>query len=372
MAGIRPSRAAVEGIPPASRGDGGADSSRQGRRRSMGGGTASRGPHGRSRPMGRLASAVVGVLSFVLVAVGTAMLLAPSAIGAVASERSYAEALAFSRQATELEGGEDAEEALGQADDMNRAIAEQGRQDVATSPMPREYWSWPGASDRGVIAVVSSPDIGLGLPVYRDVGDDALSRGAGHLPGTSLPVGGVSTRCVLVGHTAYKDVTLFDEISNLRPGDLVFVTSIAGTLAYRVTGSAVIDPDDYPALSVRQGLDMLTLLTCTPPGVNSHRLAVDCERVEVAVAGRAGAQGAAGQGQQNQAIREVALSSSTGCDALPARWVVALCLLASVCCGALACTIAVYIPARARRRRACAMEPCGVEAPAQAPWEGEG
>lgn len=314
----------------------------------------SRAAQRRGRRHKNIASKIIylanGVFAFILVTVGIALLLTPYALHTVAAEHAAGTAQTFSQQASEFADSKATKAAIDKAEQMNQAIAAQEQPDISRSPSPYEYRSWEGASDEGVIAVVSSPAIELALPVYRDVADQSLARGTGHMPGSSLPIGGASTRCVLVGHTAYKDIELFDRISNLQQGDLVFITSVAGTLAYQVIGSCVIDPHDYAALSVVPDHDMLTLLTCTPPKVNSHRLAVDCERVKVTLAPN-NASDAGEATEPPPTIDEVALSPIATHNVLPARLVVVLIALGSLCSGALVCTLALFLPTRVRRKQ---------------------
>lgn len=127
---------------------------------------------------------------------------------------------------------------------------------------------------------VDIPSIGVSLPIYHGTTEDTLMNGVGHLEGTSLPVGGASTHCVLTAHSGMAGATMFDDIRMLNPGDLVLLHTMSDTLAYRVTGSEVVLPDEMGSLKVEDGRDLLTLVTCTPYGVNDHRLLVHCERTD--------------------------------------------------------------------------------------------
>lgn len=135
-------------------------------------------------------------------------------------------------------------------------------------------------SDTEAMARVRVPAAGIDLPVRHGTGDDVLAEGVGHLYGTSLPVGGPGTHAVLTSHTGYADATLFDHIHDLVPGDMVFIDVAGETLAYEVDGTKTVLPDEIGDLVTHPGQDELTLFTCTPYGVNTHRLLVHAHRVE--------------------------------------------------------------------------------------------
>ena len=137
---------------------------------------------------------------------------------------------------------------------------------------------------------IEIPSIDVSMPIYHGTSDAALMAGVGHLEGTSLPVGGTSTHCVLTAHSGMKNLSMFDDIRDLVPGDIVLLHTMGEVLAYRVDSSEVVWPDEMDSLSIQQGQDLLTLVTCTPYGVNDHRLLVHCERTEY-VPGEAEAQG---------------------------------------------------------------------------------
>ena len=127
---------------------------------------------------------------------------------------------------------------------------------------------------------IEIPSIDVSMPIYHGTSDAALMAGVGHLEGTSLPVGGTSTHCVLTAHSGMKNLSMFDDIRDLVPGDIVLLHTMGEVLAYRVDSSEVVWPDEMDSLSIQQGQDLLTLVTCTTYGVNDHRLLVHCERTE--------------------------------------------------------------------------------------------
>lgn len=127
---------------------------------------------------------------------------------------------------------------------------------------------------------VEIPSINVSMPIYHGTGEESLMAGVGHLEGTSLPVGGASSHCVLTAHSGMRNLSMFDDIHALEEGDLVLLHTMNQTLAYRVVGSEVVWPDEVESLAIETGADKLTLVTCTPYGVNDHRLLVHCDRTE--------------------------------------------------------------------------------------------
>ena len=132
--------------------------------------------------------------------------------------------------------------------------------------------------DTGVMCWVQIPRIDVRLGVYHGTSEEALAAGAGHIEGTSLPVGGASTHCVISAHSGMPTARMFDDIHDLAEGDLFVVWTLGEPLAYRVVQSAVVEPDETEGIAIEPGRDLCTLITCTPYGVNSQRLLVRGER----------------------------------------------------------------------------------------------
>ncbi|WJY93822.1 Sortase family protein [Corynebacterium felinum] len=130
-----------------------------------------------------------------------------------------------------------------------------------------------------VMATVSIPKINSLLPIYHGTEESTLHKGIGHLFGTSLPVGGESTHSVLTGHTGLSQATLWDNLIDVHEGDAVYVNTLGETMKYQVTGTEIVLPEETDTLRVEEGKDKLTLITCTPYAVNSHRLLVHAHRV---------------------------------------------------------------------------------------------
>lgn len=129
-----------------------------------------------------------------------------------------------------------------------------------------------------MIAYVAIPKCSIRLPVYHGTEDRVLMAGVGHLKNTSLPAGGQSSHCVLTAHTGMPGRRMFDDIHLLELGDEFVVWVLGEPLAYRVYATEVVLPDKVDSLRIQEGRDLCTLITCTPYGVNSHRLLVHAER----------------------------------------------------------------------------------------------
>lgn len=130
-----------------------------------------------------------------------------------------------------------------------------------------------------VIAHLEVPKMNLNLPIFEGIDDSVLQRGVGHIPNSSLPVGGDTTHSVLTAHRGLPTATLFRNLDTLALGDTFFVHSLGNTLGYRVVAIDVVSPSDFHRLRIEQNRDLVTLVTCTPYMVNTHRLLVTGERV---------------------------------------------------------------------------------------------
>ena len=131
----------------------------------------------------------------------------------------------------------------------------------------------------GVMGYVRIPRIRVELPIYHGTGTDSLERGIGHLLGSSLPVGGENTHAVLTGHSGMASQRMFSDLTLLEAGDFFYLEVLDETLAYEVTQIHTVLPHETQHLGVREGEDLCTLITCTPFGVNTHRLLVTGHRI---------------------------------------------------------------------------------------------
>lgn len=135
-------------------------------------------------------------------------------------------------------------------------------------------------SDDGIIGYIEIPSIDVTLPIYHGTSEEVLQVAIGHIEGSSLPVGGASTHCVISGHRGLPSSRLFTDIDQLSEGDTFTLLVLGESLTYEVDQIRIVEPDDVSLLAIEKGQDLCTLVTCTPYGVNSHRLLVRGHRVE--------------------------------------------------------------------------------------------
>jgi sortase A len=136
-----------------------------------------------------------------------------------------------------------------------------------------------GADDNGMMARIVIPSIDADLPIYHGTSEAVLAEGVGHLEGTALPIGGPGTHAVLTGHRGLATAELFTRLDELQRDDRFTINVFGNTLTYRVTTTLVVDPSDTATLNPVPGKDLVTLVTCTPLGINSHRILVTGTRV---------------------------------------------------------------------------------------------
>lgn len=132
----------------------------------------------------------------------------------------------------------------------------------------------------GIMGYIEIPSIDVSLPIYHGTSDTVLQIAVGHLDWTSLPVGGESTHCVLSGHRGLPSAKLFTNLDKLAVGDTFLMQVLDEVLTYEVDQILIVEPDETQALMIEEGKDYCTLVTCTPYGVNSHRLLVRGHRIE--------------------------------------------------------------------------------------------
>lgn len=132
----------------------------------------------------------------------------------------------------------------------------------------------------GVMGYVEIPKISVSLIIYHSIDENVLQKGIGHVPETHLPIGGESTHCVLAGHTGLPSAKLLTNIDHLKVGDRFYLHVLNEVLEYKIDDVSIVEPDEVSRLNVISGKDCVTLVTCTPYGVNSHRLLVRGVRVD--------------------------------------------------------------------------------------------
>ena len=167
------------------------------------------------------------------------------------------------------------------------AAADQYNRDLNTLSFPlldydqlTNYEQTLNVAGNGVMGFITIPKIGVELPVYHGIAAETLNIACGHLEGTSLPVGGESTHCVLSAHRGLPHAKLFTELDKMELGDTFTITVLDRTVTYQVDQIKIVRPDEVDDIQLVPGEDLCTLLTCTPYGINSHRLLVRGTRIE--------------------------------------------------------------------------------------------
>ena len=166
------------------------------------------------------------------------------------------------------------------AQEHNRELNERTNQYLLSEEQKLKYRELLNISGSGIMGQVEIPEIGCSLPIYHGVDEAVLQIAIGHLDWTSLPVGGESTHCVISGHRGLPSAKLFTNLDELVVGDIFMLRVLDEVLTYEVDQILIVEPNVTDALHVVEGQDYCTLMTCTPYGVNSHRLLVRGHRIE--------------------------------------------------------------------------------------------
>ena len=185
---------------------------------------------------------------------------------------SYAEAVANLDQ-------EDYDRIIEQAADYNARLAESGVLWTMNPEQQEEYDSLLNIGGNGIMGYIDIPKIHITLPIYHGTDEAVLQIAIGHLAGTSLPVGGEGTHCVVSGHRGLPSARLFTDLDKMVEGDTWTVNVLDRTLTYEVDQIRVVLPSDLGDLQIEDGKDYCTLVTCTPYGINTHRLLVRGHRI---------------------------------------------------------------------------------------------
>ncbi|GLG05884.1 class C sortase [Sellimonas catena] len=222
---------------------------------------------------------VKGLMVFLLFGMAIALTMYPFISNWLFENKTDSVADAVEQAAQELDNSEQ-QAALQAAREYNQVLADghvtltdpfeedKSQQDLA------EYESLLNLTNDGVMGTVEIPAIDVSLPIYHGTSESVLEKGVGHLHGTSLPVGGESTHTVLTGHTGLSKAKLFTDLTEVEEGDIFFLHVMGENLAYQVDQIKVVLPSELDDLKIVPGEDYCTLVTCTPYGVNSHRLLV--------------------------------------------------------------------------------------------------
>lgn len=226
-------------------------------------------------------SRLVSILLGLALLVGVGLLLYPTVSDVWNSYHQTRAIVSYAEQVTGMD-----EQALAE---VRTAAQEYNAQLAQTVPQEWElsdeqlavYESQLSLTSAGIMGYVEIPSIDVSLPIYHGTSEAVLQGGVGHLEGSSLPVGGRSTHAVLSGHRGLPSARLFTDLDQLKLGDVFYLNVLGDVLAYEVDQILTVEPDQLDALTIQEGQDLCTLVTCTPYGINSHRLLVRGHRVAV-------------------------------------------------------------------------------------------
>lgn len=212
--------------------------------------------------------------------IGLILCLYPLVSGIV-EQQSQKDVVATYQQMIENSSSYSIEDTLTKADEYNRALF-RSKTSVLNSEeiniLSEENYNQTLNMGNGIMGSIEIPKISVNLPIYHGTSDEILSAGVGHVNGSSLPIGGSSRKSILTGHRGLPSSKLFTRLDELELNDLFFISVLNETLAYKVVNIQVIEPEDVSSLEIEEGRDLVSLITCTPYGVNTHRLVVTGER----------------------------------------------------------------------------------------------
>ena len=185
----------------------------------------------------------------------------------------------YSKQVEKLDDSEN-KKMLKAARKYNKSLLKKSDHWKLSKKDKKKYESLLDVSGTGIMGYIEVPKIDCSLPIYHGTDEGALQIAIGHLEGSSLPVGGKSTHCVLSGHRGLPSARLFTDLDQMEEGDIFILNILGRKLAYEVDQINVVLPEEMSDLEIEEGKDLCTLVTCTPYGINTHRLQVRGHRTE--------------------------------------------------------------------------------------------
>lgn len=224
----------------------------------------------------KLSKSTIALLA--ALAVGVALMLYPG-VSDWWNSFNQSHAIAGYERAASAMSNDEAEEMLARARSYNEDLPGFANRYHPTEREHERYLDTLNVTEDGIMCYVEIPSIRVSLPVYHGVDSSVLQVAIGHIEGTSLPVGGPSTHTVISGHRGLPSAELFSNIDQLREGDTFMLQTLGETLTYEVDQIRIVEPDELDDIEIEEGLDLCTLVTCTPYGVNTHRLLVRGHRV---------------------------------------------------------------------------------------------
>jgi len=221
----------------------------------------------------------LNILLVLVFLVGLSLLLYPSVSDYWNSFHQTRAIATYAEEVATLDN-EQYDELWAAAQQYNRSLTERGNAYVLSEEQKEAYEELLDVSGLGVMGYIEIPEIDVSLPVYHGTEESVLQIAVGHLEWSSLPVGGESTHCVLSGHRGLPSAKLFTNLDRLTEGDIFMLRVLDEVLTYEVDQILIVEPQETGTLRIEEGKDYCTLVTCTPYGINTHRLLVRGHRIE--------------------------------------------------------------------------------------------
>lgn len=229
--------------------------------------------------MKRKANHITTIVLVLILLVGLSLLLYPSVSDYWNSFHSSRAISAYPEDVANLDEAQ-YEEMWSAARAYNRALAERSTNFALSDAQKEEYEKLLDISGVGIMGYLEIPELNMSLPIYHGTEESVLQIAAGHLEWSSLPVGGESSHCVISGHRGLPSAKLFPDLDKLQEGDVFVLRVLDEVLTYEVDQIRVVEPSQVSDLEIVEGSDLCTLVTCTPYGINTHRLLVRGHRIE--------------------------------------------------------------------------------------------
>ena len=222
---------------------------------------------------------IIEIFLFVILFAGLSLILYPS-VSNWWSSLHQSQAIASYVESVDSMSPEEIQAIFDAAYAYNERLAEKGNNIILSKEEEEEYQSLLNVSGTGIMGYIQIPSIDVYAPIYHGTEETVLQIAIGHLSGSSLPVGGASTHTLLSGHRGLPSARLFTDLDQLEEGDIFTITVLNRTITYQVDQIRIVLPEETGELPVIEGEDYCTLITCTPYGVNSHRMLVRGRRTD--------------------------------------------------------------------------------------------
>lgn len=219
------------------------------------------------------------VLLLIIMGVGLSLLLYPSIANYWNSFHASQVMTDYVETVSELKDNE-VEKLWAEAVEYNKEISKRGGACRLSDAELEKYDNILNIGGNGVMGIIDIDSVGISLPIYHGTSEGVLQIAVGHVEWSSLPVGGESSHCVLSGHRGLPSAKLFTDLDLLREGDTFTVTVLDQVLTYEIDQIRIVLPDELENLKIENGKDFCTLVTCTPYGINTHRLLIRGHRIE--------------------------------------------------------------------------------------------